>query len=178
MEIVWYLDRAAGLVAYATLYLATLTGIFAATPRFGTLNDAASRVHVEVSVLATAVILGHALLGVADSWLVATGQVPQPPYSMDFFLAGVVVGAGSFVLLVVAVVGFLDASRFERPWGPRVVHAFAYGGVAFATVHAVGVGTDVTSLATSLAVAGLAFLVYVLLLRLVDERALSLDTAQ
>ncbi len=166
MELIWYLDRATALVAYPTLYLAVLTGIFYNTDRFGTLHRAARRVHIEVSVLAMLVTLAHGALGIADTYLVATGAVPQPAYSLDYMLAGVGVGAGALLLLVVAVFGFLDPARFERPWGPTAVHAFAYGGFAFATVHAVAVGTDVVSLATPLGTAGVAFLGYVLLVRL------------
>lgn len=166
MELVWHLDRATALVAYATLYLAVLTGIFYNTDRFGRLHRAARTVHVEVSVLAMLVTLVHVVLGIVDTALVATGNVPQPAYSLAYMLAGVAVGGGGVLLLVVAVLGFLDPSRFERPWGPTVVHAFAYGGFAFVTVHAVAVGTDVVSLVSPFGVALLAFLVYVLLLRL------------
>lgn len=167
MELVWYLDRATALVAYPTLYLAVLTGIFYNTDRFGALHRAARRVHIEVSVLAMLVTLAHGVIGIADTYLVVTGAVPQPAYSIDYMLAGVAVGASALLLLVVAVLGFLDPVRFERPWGPTVVHAFAYGGFAFGTVHAIAVGTDVVSLATPLGTAGVVFLCYVLLIRLV-----------
>ena len=176
MEVVWYLDRAAALVAYPALYAAVLTGIFYNTRAFGRLHEAARRVHVEVSVFATLVTLLHGALGVLDTWLVATGQVPPPSYSTGYLLGGVAVGAGALGLLVVAVLGFLDAGRFDRPWGPRVVHAFAYGGFAFGTLHAVAVGTDVTGLVPPLLGATTAFLVYVLLLRaLADHGLLSVD---
>ncbi|MFB6184693.1 MAG: hypothetical protein ABEI96_09085 [Haloarculaceae archaeon] len=163
--LVWYLDRGAAIVAYPSLYLAVLTGIFYNTESFGPLYDAARRVHIEVSVFATLVTLLHAALGVLDTWLVVTGQVPDPAYSLAYLLAGVGVGAGALLLLLVAVLGFLDARRFQRPWGPRVVHAFAYGGFAFGTIHAAAVGTDVTGLIAPLLVPTTAFLVYVLLLR-------------
>ncbi|MEF8855975.1 MAG: hypothetical protein V5A16_00990 [Haloplanus sp.] len=170
MEFVWYLDRAAALVAYPSLYLAVLTGILATTDAFGILHDAARRVHVEVSVFAMLLTLLHVGLGVVDAWLVVSGQVPQPAYSQSYFLAGLVVGVGGLFLLVVAVLGFLDARRFERPWGPRVVHAFAYAGFAFATVHAAAVGTDVVGLIRPLVGTTTVFLVYLLLLRLLIQR--------
>jgi len=166
MELVWLVDRAAGLVSYVVLYLAVLTGIFYNAERFGVLQDAARRVHVEVSVLATLLLFGHAAVGLLDTWLVVDGQVPQPAYSTTYLLAGVVVGAGGLTLIVVAILGFLDPRRFQRPWTPQVVHAFAYSGFAFATVHAAAVGTDVVGLVRPALVAGSAFLVYVLALRL------------
>jgi len=169
-QLVWLLDRGAALVAYPALYLAVLTGILYNTASFGVLHEAARRVHIELSVFATTVTLLHAGLGVLDAWFVVTGQVPAPAYSMPYFLGGVTVGAGAVLLLVVAVLGFTDASRFQRPWGPRVVHSFAYAGFAFGTVHAAAIGTDVTGLVRPLLGPSVAFLVYVLLLRLLVLR--------
>ncbi|WP_311170549.1 hypothetical protein [Halobellus ordinarius] len=164
-HLVWLLDRAAALVAYPALYLAVLTGILYNTESFGILHDAAQRVHIELSVFAMLVTFLHAALGVLDTWFVLTGAVPAPAYSRSYFLAGVVVGVGALVLLVVAVLGFTDAARFESPWGPRVVHAFAYGGFAFGTIHAAAVGTELTGLIRPLLTPTLLFLAYVLLLR-------------
>lgn len=171
-QLVWFLDRGAALVAYPALYLAVLTGIFYNTESFGVLHDAARRVHVEFSVFAMVVTLLHAALGVLDSWFVITGQVPAPDYSMPYFVAGVVVGMGALLLLVVAVLGFVDAKRFRQPWGPGVVHSFAYGGFAFGTVHAAAIGTDVMGLIRPVLGPTLMFFVYVLLLRVVVLRDL------
>lgn len=171
-QIVWFLDRGAALVAYPALYLAVLTGIFYNTESFGLLHSAARRVHIEISVFAMIVTLLHGALGVLDAWFVITGQVPAPAYSQSYFLGGLVVGSGAMVLLVVAVLGFIDARRFSRPWGPRIVHSFAYGGFAFATVHAAAIGTDVIALLRPVVGPTLLFLVYVLLLRVLVLRDL------
>lgn len=172
MAVVWYLDRAAAMVAYPSLYVAVLTGVLYNARAFGPVQTAAQRVHVEVSTFATVTTLLHGALGVADAWLVATGQVPAPAYSTGYFLSGVVVGAGALALLVVAVLGFLDAKRFERPWGPRVVHAFAYGAFAFGTLHAVAIGTDVVGLIRPVVGGTTAFLLYVLALRFLVDRGI------
>jgi hypothetical protein len=165
MELLWYLDRASALVAYPALYMAVLTGIFYNTRTFGLLHEAARRVHIEVSVFATLVMLLHGLLGLVDSWVVVTGQVPAPNYSMAYFVGGVVVGVGALFVLLVAVLGFVDPRRFDRPWGPREVHAFAYAGFGFATIHTVAIGTDVGPMLRTLLLVSLGFLVYVLVLR-------------
>jgi hypothetical protein len=170
MELVWYLDRAAALVAYPSLYLAVVTGIVYNTPEFGFLRRAATKVHVELSVFAVLVTLLHAVLGVADAWFVVSGSVPAPTYSTGYFLGGVAIGVGALVVTLVAVVGFLDPPRFDRPWGPRVVHALAYAGFALGTLHAVAIGTDVTGLIRPLFVPALAFVGYLLGLRLLVER--------
>ncbi|MFC6865239.1 hypothetical protein ACFQGE_17470 [Halomicroarcula sp. GCM10025817] len=171
--IVWYLDRGAALVTYPTLYLAVLTGILYNTESFGVLHEAARRVHIELSVFAMIVTLLHAGLGVLDAWFVVTGQVPAPTYSMSYFLAAVAVGAGGLLVLVVAVLGFTDAKRFQQPWGPRVVHSFAYAGFAFGTIHAAAIGTDLMGLVRPLLGPSVAFLAYVLLLRLLVLRGIS-----
>jgi hypothetical protein len=170
MQLVWYFDRAIGLVSYAALYLAVLTGILYNAESFGVLQRAARRVHVEVSVFAVMLMLGHGVLGVVDTWLVASGQAPVPSYGVAYLLGGVAVGAGALFVLLVAVLGFVDARRFERPWSPTVVHAFAYAGFGFATVHAAAVGTDVMGLVRPGLLAGGAFLVYVVLLRSLQRR--------
>jgi hypothetical protein len=164
-RLVWLLDRGAALVAYPALYSAVLTGILYNVESFGVLHRAARRIHVELSVLAMIVTLIHATVGALDAWFVVTGRAPAPAYSTSYFFGGVAVGIGALLLLVVAVIGFVDASRFDRPWGPRVVHSFAYGGFAFATIHSAAIGTDVVGLIRPVLGPTLMFLVYVLLLR-------------
>ncbi|QDX40527.1 hypothetical protein [Salarchaeum sp. JOR-1] len=171
--IIWYLDRGAALVAYPALYLAVLTGILYNTASFGVLHEAAQRVHIEVSVFAMIVTLLHAGLGVLDTWFVITGQAPAPAYSMTYFLGGIAVGVGALLMLVVAVLGFTDANRFQRPWGPRVVHSFAYAGFAFGTIHAAAIGTDLLGLVRPVLGPSVAFLVYVLLLRVFVLRGIA-----
>jgi hypothetical protein len=116
------------------------------------------------------VTLLHAGLGVLDAWFVLTGRVPSPAYSVSYFVGGVTVGLGALLLLVVAVLGFTDPGRFDRPWGPRVVHAFAYAGFAFGTIHAAAIGTDLPGLIRPVLGPSVAFLVYVLLLRVLVLR--------
>jgi hypothetical protein len=163
--LVWYLDRGAALVAYPLLYLSVLSGIFYTADSFGMVHAAARRIHVELSVFAMLVTLLHGALGVIDGWLVVTGAAPSPAYSTSYFVAGLAVGGGALLLLVVAVLGFIDPRQFDQPWGPRVVHSFAYGGFAFGTIHAAAIGTDVVSLVRPLFGPTVMFLVYVLLLR-------------
>lgn len=175
-QLVWLLDRGAALLTYPVLYVAVLTGIFYNTEAFGMLHKAAQRIHIELSVFAMIVTLLHAGLGILDAWFVVTGQVPAPPYSMPYFLGGVAVGVGALSMLVVAVLGFADAKRFQRPWGPRVVHSFAYAGFVFGTIHAAAIGTDLTGIVRPLLGPSVAFLVYVLLLRLLMLRGTTVTT--
>ena len=93
------------------------------------------------------------------------------------FVGGIVVGAGALLMLVVAVLGFTDPGRFSPPWGPRVVHTFAYGGFAFGTIHAAAIGTDVVGLVRPVVAPSLVFLLYVLLLRLLVLRGVAAPDA-
>lgn len=167
----WYLDRGSALAAYVLLWLAAITGVLHGARGFGGLHEAARKAHVSVSVLASAALLLHVAVGFYDASLVVAGSVPHPPYSDAHFAMGLVVGVGALMLIVTSVLGFVDAKRFERPWDPRTVHAFAYGGFAFATVHAVAIGTDVVGLAFPALIAASIFLVYLLVLRARSARA-------
>lgn len=165
MQLIWLLDRATGLVAYPALYAATVTGLIYGERRFGTLWTLARRVHVEIAVFALVVTLAHGLLGTVDAWLVVSGRAPEPAYGTAYLLAGVAVGGGALLVTVVAALGFLDPARFPAPWGPRVVHGFAYAGYVFATFHAAAIGTDVFGLVRPVIVPATAFVAYLLALR-------------
>ncbi len=169
MQWLWYADRGSGLLSYPLLLLAALTGIAAAVPAFGPLHWAAKRHHTAVSVLVAFVLFLHAGLGVADTIVVATGGAPMPGYGLGFLVAGAAVGLGAFVVLVVATLAFLDPRRFERPWSPRLVHAFAYAGFALATVHAAAIGTDVAWWMGQVAAAALGLLAVLALARLIPH---------
>lgn len=163
--ILWYLDRGSALVAYGALWLAAMTGVFHNARDMGALHRAARALHTPASVLASAAVLGHVALGTIDSALLLLGVVPHPSYSDAWFLGGVVIGIASLLLLVTAVLGFLDARSFPRPWDARTVHLFAYGGFAFASLHAIALGSDVAAWAVSAVVAASLFLVVALALR-------------
>lgn len=164
MELIWLLDRSTAIVAYSLLYVAVLTGVFYNTPGFGDLYTAARRVHIPVSVLATIMMLSHALVGLVDAWLIVSGSSPAPSYPIEYFIAGVVVGGGALLLIAVAVLGFIDRPRF-RGYDPRVIHWFAYAGFGFSTLHALAIGSDMTSYVRTWVVGAVAFLVYVLVVR-------------
>lgn len=161
----WLADRSTGLVAFATLWFAALTGIAYNARSWGFLHKLARAAHVPASTLASVTLLMHVALGSFDAWLVLSRQVPHPKFSDAWLVIGVLIGLSAFLLIVTAVVGFLDAKRFKRPWDPRTVHLFAYGGFAFAMVHAFAVGTDMKLFVASGVVASVIFVVIALALR-------------
>lgn len=163
---IWYLDRGSALAAYVLLWLAVISGVLHGARKFGALHVAARRIHVSTSVLACVTLLLHVGVGAWDTGLVVRGVVPHPAYTSAYFALGLVVGVGALLLIVTSVIGFLDAKRFQRPWDPRAVHALAYGGFAFATVHAVALGSDIGRFVVTGMVAIGVFTIYVLTLRM------------
>lgn len=165
MALLWLVDRATGLLAYPALWAAVVTGVWYDARAFGVLRDAARAVHIPVAAFASLLVVAHAVVGTVDVAFVATGRSPVPAYGLQFLVAGTVVGAGALLVLAVAVLAFLDPLRAARPWSPRVVHALSYVGYAFATVHAVAVGTDVAPVGNSLVLGGVLVVVYCIAFR-------------
>lgn len=149
----WYTDRITGAASYFLLVAAALTGIPYNHPPMGIVHRFARKIHTPLSTVAVIVLLGHSALGAYDAWLVETGDVPAPKYGLRFLAAGTALGLGATVLTIVATLAFADPKRFQRSWQPRTVHLFAYGGFAFATLHALAIGTDVAAWGLWVAVA-------------------------
>ena len=147
MLLLWYADRATGISAYMLLVVSVFTGIAYNAKAFGAVHRFAQATHTPLSWAAVALLLLHGGLGAVDALLVVNGSTPPPGYGLPFLVAGAAMGLGALILVVVATIAFVDPKRIERPWKPGVVHAFAYGGFAFATIHAAAVGTDVREFA-------------------------------
>lgn len=171
----WYSDRSTGLLAYVLLVMATLTGIPFDAGLMGALNRFSRWSHTPLSWAAVGLVFAHGILGTIDASVVAGGQVPAPGYGIPFLLVGCLVGLGALVLILVATAAFADPKRFHRPWKPRLVHAFAYGGFGLATIHMAAVGTDIKDWGMQIAVAIGALVVLSLLLRVVMLRGHELE---
>ena len=170
MYALWIADRAAALVTYWAMALSVITGVLYRVQVLGVLARASKHLHVPASVLATLGLLAHGVMGLIDAVLVWTGEAPEPAYGMRYLMAGVAVGIGALWVTLVGVFGFLDAKRFKRPWDPRTVHLFTYGGFVFGSLHAVAIGSDVGAVMRALMIGATVLIVYTLLLRMVLER--------
>lgn len=137
----WYADRASGLLAFAALYAAVVTGVAYRAKSFGRFHAFALDYHLDIAALAVFLGAIHGVVGAIDAIFLGVGLAPAPSYSMWWFAGGVVAGLLAAWLLVVAVLGFLDPGRYA--WSPLVVHALAYAGFVVAAVHVVAVGSDV-----------------------------------
>lgn len=153
----WYADRASAVLSYVVLVASVFTGIAYNASSFGFVHRWSRKIHTPVSWIAVVLLLVHGVLGTIDTVFVATGSSPAPGYGTPFLIAGAALGGGALVLTIVATLAFVDPKRFERPWKPGLVHAFAYGGFAFATIHAAAVGTDIRDFAVQ-GIAAIGFL--------------------
>ena len=164
---VWYLDRSAGIVALVALWLSVLTGIAYNARGFGPLHRASRILHLPASVVASTALLAHVAIGLIDAGIVLARQVPHPAYSDAYFLVGLGVGIVALLVIVTSTLAFIDPKRFERPWDPRLVHAFAYFGFVAAIVHAIALGSDLYSFALPGLVAATLLLLGVLIARVI-----------
>lgn len=145
---VWYMTRAAGIVAYGLLWLSVMFGLLSSTrlarawPRGALLTD----IHEHVSLLAFAFSLLHALVLLADAqWGFSLKELLVPFLQSRDRLA---VGIGQLALELLAVVTLSFYVR--RRIGPalwRALHFAAFPIYALALAHAVIAGTDGSRLA-------------------------------
>jgi len=161
----WYADRGSAVVLYPALWAAVATGAARRLPVLPVLRDASRRHHVTVSVFAVLVGLIHGVLGTVDTAVILDGAAPMPAYGPTVLLGGVAVGAVGALLTGIAVLGFLDPRRFDRP---VVVHALAYLGFGVGTLHALLVGTDVTELVVQGVLGLLLAVAFLLAVRVLD----------
>jgi len=158
----WYTDRGSAIVLYPALWAAVVTGAARRVDALPGLRDVSRRYHVHVSVFAVLLGLLHGVLGTLDTAVIFDGAAPMPAYGPVVLLVGVAVGA---LFTGIAVLGFLDPRRFDRP---GVVHALAYLGFAAGTLHALAVGTDVTVLVVQGVFGSLGVVAFVLAVRVLD----------
>jgi sulfoxide reductase heme-binding subunit YedZ len=145
-EILWYLNRATGIVLLVLMTLAVVLGVLVrrhgrlpGLPRFGVVG-----LHRNVALLSVLLLLAHVVTAVVDSYV----DIGWPDVLVPF-LAGyrpVAVGLGTLALdlLVLIVVTSLLRGRLPlRLW--QVVHRTAYLLWPVAFVHGVAAGTDLGS---------------------------------
>jgi sulfoxide reductase heme-binding subunit YedZ len=149
-HLLWYVNRGSGVVLVAALTLATALGVLSTTtsgsrrwPRF-----ALQALHRNVSLLACALLVAHAVTPVLDEYVnhyahVAWLDVVVPfvsaykPFSMGL-------GTLASDLVAVAVLSSVVRHRFtHRAWFR--LHLLTYAGWGFGVVHGLLIGTDARS---------------------------------
>ncbi|MDY6776375.1 MAG: hypothetical protein SV253_09965 [Halobacteria archaeon] len=136
--------------SYTAFFLAALTGVLSrrGTPRF--IRNRLQGVHRWLAYAAGVLVLLHILtqiegvaltLGVAQMALTGSLENASPREIGGALRIGI--GFGATVVTAVAAVSFLRPRLFDSTVPPTAVHAFAYTGFAFATVHSLTFGHDV-----------------------------------
>jgi len=147
----WYLTRAAGLVAYALLYLSVAVGLL---QTLGVLRAfaapvAAMDVHEHLSLWALYATVFHAVILVWNSHQPFRVAALLLPFASDFEPAWVGLGVLATYTMVGAIISTYLRARL-RPGQWRVLHLLTVVGFLFALVHAVAIGTDAVHPAVAL----------------------------
>jgi sulfoxide reductase heme-binding subunit YedZ len=139
----WYLARATGLVLLAVFTAATALGIVSTTVKAGgrVPRFVSADLHRRLGLLAMALLLGHIVVSVADSY-VSIGWVDAVvPFAGSYRPFWLGLGTlGTDVLLAVTVTSLLRTRM--RPWAWRAVHLATYASWPVVVLHGLGTGSD------------------------------------
>jgi methionine sulfoxide reductase heme-binding subunit len=145
-EVLWYLNRATGIVLLVTMTLTVVLGVLVrshvrlpALPRFGVVG-----LHRNIGLLSALLLLAHVVTAVVDSYVdIGWTDVLVP------FLAGYrpfAVGLGTLALDLVVLVVATSLLRSRLPLGLwQWVHRTSYLLWPMAFVHGLTAGTDLGS---------------------------------
>jgi sulfoxide reductase heme-binding subunit YedZ len=145
-HLIWYLNRSTGVVLVAVLTLSTALGVLATRggsmrwPRF-----ALQSLHRNVSLVACALLLAHALTPVIDTYVNHYAPIAPLDAVVPFVSAyrPLALGLGTLAFDLIVVVVLTSAARQRlgrRTWFG--VHLLTYAGWALGVVHGLLIGTD------------------------------------
>lgn len=141
--ILWYLNRATGVVLLVLFTLVVVLGILSTRnprrrgiPRFVTQG-----LHRNLAYVASALLVGHVASAVVDTYVDIRWTQAVLPWGATY--KPLWLSLGTVALDLMAVVVFSSVLRVRtgvRVW--RSLHVLAYVAWAAAVVHGVGIGTD------------------------------------
>jgi methionine sulfoxide reductase heme-binding subunit len=157
-ELLWYVNRAAGLVLLVLLTLGTVLGVSAVDrrtrPRLGPLGIRRSRprgripgfvlpeLHRRVALVAVAMTFLHIVPAVLDDYVPISWIDVVVPFASDYKPLWLGLGTVTFdVFAVVVVTALLRVRIGPASW--KVVHKSVYVLWPLAILHSTGTGTDV-----------------------------------
>jgi predicted ferric reductase len=160
VESLWYVTRAAGLMAYLLLWLSTVWGLGVASKIFDPLVYRAFTfdVHEFLSLLAIGFTVLHVGVLLADKYVPFTVVQVLIPFINDYRPFWVGMGIiGTYLTLLVTVTFYLRRWIGQKAF--RSIHLFSFGSYAAVTLHGIFSGTDTTLGATQLVYVGTALVV-------------------
>ncbi|MBU4337357.1 MAG: ferric reductase-like transmembrane domain-containing protein [Actinobacteria bacterium] len=146
MNLLWVISRATGIVSLVLLTLVVVLGIAVhrqagsrRTPRF-----VVAGLHRNATLLAVLLVVVHVVTVVADSYVTVSWLDTVVPFLGSYQTFWLGLGTVSLDLMVLLTVTSLLRHRIPaRLW--RGIHWLAYLFWPVAMVHAVGIGTDMTT---------------------------------
>ncbi len=145
-QLMWWLSRAAGMVASILLVASLVWGVLLATRALKPIDRPAwlLAMHRWFSALACIGVLIHVLALVADNYVYFGWKEILIPQASGWKRAPVTLGVIAMYLLVAVQSTSLVMKRLPRPFW-KFVHYFSYVAVWLAVVHAALAGTDVSN---------------------------------
>ena len=175
-HLLWFLNRGTGVVLVAVLTLSVALGVLATAPggsrrwpRF-----ALQTLHRNISLLACALLLAHAVSPVLDSYVSHYAAVTWLDVAVPFVSAYKTLGLGlgtlALDLIAVIVLTSLARQRFShRTWFR--LHLLTYVSWALGVVHGLLVGTDArTSWGLAVTAASIVVVAVAVVVRLLPRR--------
>jgi len=155
VQALWYVTRAAGLLAYLLLWLATAWGIAMSNKMVEPVLQGIFTYdfHQFLSLLAIGFVVLHVAVLLADRYLpfsIAAILVPfVAPYRPVWVGIGVI---GFYLTLLVSVTFYIRRHIGMKAF--RAIHLISYAAYVFAAIHGLMAGTDSPLLTTQLMYAG------------------------
>ncbi len=144
---IWFVSRAAGIVAFLLLWLSTAWGVSLSSKGVGGLVSAplAYALHNVTSWLALGFATVHALALLGDQVVPFTLGGILIPFRADYQTLVTGIGTLSLYIGILVSVTFYWKKRIGyRAW--RVIHMLSYGMFVMVTAHSIILGTDTKSM--------------------------------
>lgn len=147
--LLWYLNRATGLVLLVLLTMTVVLGVLAASTTPGRPARALPRfvpqtLHRHLALLAVTFLGAHVVTAVVDTYVDIRWWQAFLPVGATYQPLWLGLGAVALdLLLVVSVTSAVRTRLSQRAW--RAVHLLAYVAWPVSVAHGVGIGTDLTA---------------------------------
>jgi len=160
VQALWYVTRAAGIVAYLLLWLSTVWGLGVASKIFDPLLHRAFTfdAHEFLSLLAIGFTLLHVVVLLGDRYLPFSVTQVLIPFSAPYRPLWVGIGVvGLYLTLLVTVTFYLRRWISQKAF--RAIHLLSFLAYLGVTLHGLYAGTDSALWATQLMYAGTALVI-------------------
>jgi predicted ferric reductase len=182
VQALWYVTRAAGLIAYLLLWLATAWGIAVSSKILDPVLQGAFTYdfHEFLSLLAIGFVVLHVVVLLADRYLPFSIAAILVPFVAPYRPLWVGIGVMGLYLTLLVTITFYMRKRIGMK-AFRMIHLASFIAYVLAAIHGLMAGTDSPLLATQLMYASttlsIVFLTtYWIALRLLDKRPLRLSS--